>query len=238
MLPKVLVCCPTAKSKDYCFEDWLENALNFTYPNYEIAMFDNTNDNGESASDKNKIFSLTSNINDVKFNATKSNVNNSHSVIERMCISHNDCRDYMLKNDFDYMLHLESDVMPESDIIECLMFHKKRVVGGLYFTDEGVYRKVMIQQGIDVGFNVIVSRNFVAKEDIHFVDGSLKIVASVGLGCVLIHKSVFKNIAFRFDRKLDKFPDSYFAEDCLRNGFLIYADTSKIARHDNNIWIM
>ena len=34
----------------------------------------------------------------------------------------------MLENEFEYMLHLESDVFPEPDIIESLLFHKKKIV--------------------------------------------------------------------------------------------------------------
>lgn len=234
-LPKVLVCCPTAKSKNYCFEEWVCNVMDFTYPNFEIVMYDNTNKNGENAKilrhKYERIFGLN------KFKAKQSKISNNMSILEKMCISHNDCREYLLNSDCEYMLHLESDVIPEVDIIESLMFHKKKVVGGVYYTDEGLYRKAMIQQMIDVGFGITISKNFGAKEDIYFIDGSLKKVASVGLGCVLIHRSVFNKIKFRFEKNVEKYPDSYFSEDCFRNGIGIYLDTSKIAIHKNQIWL-
>ena len=44
--PKVLISCPTAVVKNYCFEAWLKNVMNFTYPNYQVYLCDNTNDEG------------------------------------------------------------------------------------------------------------------------------------------------------------------------------------------------
>ena len=48
-LPKILICSPTANVKNYCFDEWLDNVMNFTYPNFEVRLYDNTNDNGSNA---------------------------------------------------------------------------------------------------------------------------------------------------------------------------------------------
>jgi hypothetical protein len=68
------------------------------------------------------------------------------------------------------------------------------------------------------------------------MDGTLKQVAHIGLGCVLIKTLVFNKIQFRFVAKEGFHPDTYFAEDCFRNKIPIYADTSCIARHENKAW--
>ena len=237
MFPKVLICCPTAKAKNYCFKEWATNVVQFTYPNYDVVMFDNTDDDGTNAKNLNIEFKALFSDIDIDFKVIHSKVKNIASTIERMCISHNDCRDYILNNEYDYMLHLESDVIPEQDIIESLLIHNKQVIGGLYYIDEGAHRKIMVQQMIDVGFGIVTSTNFSTKEDVYFIDGNVKRVASVGLGCVLIHKSVFKKIKFRFQKNVDKHPDSYFSEDCLLHSIPIYAETSKIASHENTLWI-
>ena len=46
MLPKILIAAPTAKAKDYCFEEWLDHVMGFTYPLFDVKLFDNTLDNG------------------------------------------------------------------------------------------------------------------------------------------------------------------------------------------------
>jgi hypothetical protein len=241
--PKVLVCCPTASVKNYCFEDWIENVMKFKYPNFEVAIFDNTNDGGENASFLKRVFKekfgyLENNV--IPFHCENSLLKNmvvSDGVMHDMCLSHNDCRDYMIKGNFDYMLHLESDVFPNSLVIENLMAHKKMVTSGLYYTDEGVFRKPMIQESFDSGFGVVLSRNFKAGEDFMIMENGLLKVPASGLGCSLIHRSVFKEIKFTFDKNYDKFPDSFFAESCARVGIDIYLDTACLASHVNEIWI-
>jgi hypothetical protein len=236
--PRVLVAAPTASVKKYCFDEWLENILDFTYPNFNVLLFDNTNDDGEFASYMNDLYKSRYGYSD-KFLATNSLVINNSlatNVIEKMCLSHNDCREYALFHNYDYLLHLESDIFPEKDIIQNLMFHKKDVVGSIYYRDEGLYRKPMLQMSFEPIKGHIKSLNFETNEDLTFLNGQLKRVAHVGLGCILLSKKVLKKIQFRFEKNVDMHPDTFFAEDCFRKGFSIFAETSSICRHENQAW--
>jgi hypothetical protein len=238
-LPKILVCSPTAKAKNYCFDDWLDNVMSFTYPNFDVRLFDNTNDKGLNAKRLNDIYKNKYGY-DKKFFAYNSlvlnNVKKMDSVIEKMAMSHNDCVVYANFGNYDYILHLESDVFPDKHIIQRLLEHNKLVVGGIYYRDEGKGRKPMLQRRVNVINSHIISMNFDKHEDIHFMDGTLKQIAHVGLGCVLIKTNVFSKIKFRFIKNQSMHPDTYFAEDCFRNNIKIYADTSCIARHENQAW--
>ena len=234
---KVLVCCPTAAVKNYCSEDWIDNVMNFKYPNFQIFMVDNTIDGGANAKYLNDMFNAKYGVKN-KFLAIHSNTDAIPSVINRMAISHNLCSRYALQNNYTRILHLESDVFPPADIIESLMVHNKMVIGGLYFRDEGIRRKIMLQRYCfpsDSLFN-IRAINFKPFEELGFIDGCVKQVASVGLGCVLIRSLVLKKIPFRFVPGESFHPDSYFSEDCFRAGIKIFADTSKICEHRNVKW--
>jgi hypothetical protein len=234
--PRVLVCCPTADVKNYAFEKWITNVMNFRYSNFEVRLLDNSDDglNSKFLNDwYERLFFEKAGDKFEAINCSKK----SKNVIEKLCVSHNDCRDYMLSKDYDYMLHLESDIMPDIDIIESLMFHQKRVVGCVYHTDEGLHRKAMLQRPIHFGNNTFSSMNFSANEELFFMDGTLKKITAMGLGCMLIKRNVMEKIKFRFIEEIDNFPDSYFAEDCTRNGINIYADTSKLATHENTLWL-
>ena len=134
------------------------------------------------------------------------------------------------------MLHLETDIFPPLDVIENLLAKDKKVIGGLYDIDEGKYRFTMAQKHIYSAFHVISCVNFVTGDEISFVDGTIKPISSIGLGCVLIHNSVFKTIPFRFVKNKNVHPDSYFSEDCFTKKIKIYADTSIYCRHDNKAW--
>ena len=38
-LPKVLICAPQHESKNYCWETWINNVNNFTYPKDRLEIF-------------------------------------------------------------------------------------------------------------------------------------------------------------------------------------------------------
>jgi len=244
--PLIIVCAPTAKAKNYCFEEWLANVMSFTYPNFIVRLFDNTNDGGNNAKHLNAIF--TQNYGPEKedeilkfkaFNSLQYNkVKNTSGVVESMCISHNDCIDMAKQVGVNFILHLETDVFPPRDVIERLLWSRKMVCGAVYYRDEGIARKPMLQTRLFRSPNNIGSMNLNTLEEINTLDGTVKEFASVGLGCVLIHVPIFEKIGkFRFDKKRpDTHPDTFFSEDCFKHGINIFADTSIICRHDNRRW--
>ena len=241
--PRVLIASPTAKAKNYCFTDWIDNVMQFKYPNFDVRLFDNTQDGGKNAKYLNDVFESRYGVSDFygKFHAHNSmelrGIKGSESLIERMAMSHNDCRGYAMNNGYDYLLHLESDVMPQHDVIEQLMSRGKKVVGAMFYRDEGRHRCLMVQRRIFCTPHNIKMLNYVANEELNLLDGNIKDVASVGLGCVLIDvRKVFSKIEFRHVDGVNMHPDSYFSEDCFRNKIPIFVDTNCIARHDNRQW--
>ncbi len=237
--PKILVAAPTSSAKHYCFPDWLDNALKIVYPNFKIVLFDNTMDNGESVKYHNDYYKKKYGKNADQFECIKSDTTGlESSLIARICRSHNDVRDYAIKNNYAYLFHLESDVIPKVNFLQELLLHKKDVAGALYFRDEGRFRRLMVQIRVFRSKHNIFNANFDAQDDVFFIDGTLKPVAHIGLGCVLIKIDVLKKIAFRFDPRIHAYPDSFFAEDLFRNKIKIWADTSLIAEHRNKNWFV
>ena len=43
--PRILVGCPTADVKDYCLEKYIKAVKSLTYPNYDVLIVDNSEDN-------------------------------------------------------------------------------------------------------------------------------------------------------------------------------------------------
>ena len=236
--PKVLVAAPQAAAKKYAFERFIDNVMQFTYPNFEIKLFDNTDDQGAFTGYMND-YVLKNHGQNAKFEALHSlsmHKMKSDSVIEKMARSHNDCRDFTLRLKYDFLLHLETDLFPQHDIIEQLMFHQLQAVSALYYVDNGIYRKPMIQRTIKLAPRFLSSKNFMANEDLCFCDGTVKKVAHAGLGCILLHRSVFEKINFRHIEGVNNHPDTYFAEDCAEHKIPIYLDTSIVVEHENSPW--
>lgn len=235
-LPKVLVCCPTSIDKDYCFVDWIENVSNFTYPNFSVFLADNSRGGGYSKAIKKYVkdnYVMDFNCKHLEYEGNRPN------LMQRIADSHELCRVTAKKGKFDYILHLESDVFPEHSVIEKLLWHNKDVVGSLYYTSFGNDRKLVVQELIPLTPNPedIVSINLEPYEDLRFIDGSVKQVGHVGLGCVLISANVLHGVHFRVDKNYPNHSaDSFFANDCYDKGIKIYADTSLIAKHENKKW--
>ena len=237
---KVLVACPTAAAKNYCFKEWIDNIMNFTYPNFDIRLFDNTDDNGANANYLNE-YVKTEYVNiGNKFFAENTLVKHnikSTSIIAKMCVSHNDCRTYALDNEYDYLLHLESDIFPPLDVIERLMFRQKNIVAGLYWIGEGLYRKAMVTESIKLS-DYCYSAHYLTPDigEIRLLNGELQLASQVGLGCVLISKKALERVPFRYEVDGKCHPDTYWSQDCAEMKIPIHLDSSVVCRHENRMW--
>jgi hypothetical protein len=239
LFPKVLIASPTSKSKDYCFDEWIDNVFSFKYPNYDVVVFDNTSDGGSYSNQLNERVCGKYGKNRIKFkayNSLKIHGVDVNSIHMKLTMSHNDCRDFFLGKDYQYMLHLESDVFPPKDVIERLIFHNKHIVGAGYHIYDGKKRTLLVYNHLELAPNRIMSKVSTTDDDILLMNGDCISVAQVGLGCTLLSRFVLQKISFRFEPEESAFPDTYFTEDCHQIGVGVFCDTSFICRHENRTW--
>lgn len=223
MYPKVLIGCPQSDKKAYCFDSWLQNVRSFTYPACMLHVSDNS---------ETKDFSKYMESEGVSVNYMKPR---GKSEVERIADSHNDIRTFALANQFDWLLHLESDIFPPAHIIEHLLAAHKSVIGALYHISHGYGSYLMVQEVEENTSEFFRNTGNPGKSVLDILDGGIHQVYHVGLGCVLIHRGVLERIKFRSERDVDAHPDSFFAADCYngRPRIDIFADTSIICRHRN-----
>lgn len=223
-MKKVLIASPTADVKSYCFDSWLQRVKNLTYGNYDIHIVDNS-ENRDYYSDLKQRYKGDITIERV---SPKQYPSFKHTL----AMSHEKCRQKAIREGYDYLFHLESDIFPPVDVIEQLMSHNKSIVGGLYHIELGEQSKLMIQE-IE-GFGMVHRETFNLDEtDLSFVDGELKRVFSCGLGCILMKTSAIKDIPFRYESGAPVHPDSFFFGDLNQAGKFVFADTSVFCEHDN-----
>ena len=120
MLPKILIAAPQHESKNYCWEEWSERIKSLTYSNYDVFIADNS---------PSKL-----NLKKIKKAGFKADhvVQNKKGLLYTIRDSHNVCREFALKNNYDYMLHIDTDLIPPFDVIERLLSHNRTVIGGIY----------------------------------------------------------------------------------------------------------
>lgn len=222
---KVLVAAPISSVKQYCILDWMNHISNLSYENYDILLVDNSQSNGWHLQYKLEF----PKINFLYFNPKGLD---SQAFI---AACQEKFRKYAYLNDYDYIISIECDVFPPLDIIERLLSHNKPIVGGIYSWGFNEKRQPLIQvsEYFDTHFE---TRNLDFDEAMMFCDGSLKQVHHIGLGCLLIHRNIFKKIPFRYVENDSNHSDSWFAFDCSLKGINIYADTSILCRHENQSW--
>lgn len=108
---KVLVACPTFDGKGYCFQEWIDNVKNLTYPNYDILVVDNskTEDYYNKYKDQIPMKHLT-------FGADEKD-----DGMYRTCKSMAEIQRRFLKSDYTHWMNIEADVIPDKDVIEKLL---------------------------------------------------------------------------------------------------------------------
>jgi len=221
--PRVLVGCPTSDYKAYCLDQYIEAVKSLTYPNYDILMVDN--------SETDEYYKR---IKKLGIPAARSGF--EKKARDRIVLSRNMLREKAIKENYDYFLSLEQDVIPPRDIIEKLMSHKKDVVAGVYFLMNPYFDEHKLRTSIWTNYNPETKQMFRVKNEFVLSNKVLLDIHATGLGCILISRKALEKIKFRYDKKTEGFDDMFFCKDARDSGFKLYADTGVICKHLTKDW--
>ncbi|MBU2634271.1 MAG: hypothetical protein KJ674_03420 [Nanoarchaeota archaeon] len=209
---KILVGCPTSSLKEYSLDNYLEGLKNLE-GDFDVFLVDNSKDGVYYNKLKDKGVNV---IKGEYFESARDRVINSRNILRKK----------VLDEGYDYFLSLEQDVVAPRDVIERLLKHGKKIVSALYFYlgDDGKTLLPMVW--------IHHEGKFARRLDIDEVmDGKLIEAITCGLGCVLIHKDVLKNIKFRYVKEKPGWDDIWFSEDAREKGFKVFVDTSIKCKH-------
>ena len=221
---KVLVGTPICDKKMYCWREYVKAVKAIRVP------------------DKNTIghvliVDTSDEIDAVKFEAHDENFMYQQiqmlKSMDKVVAARNTIFDYANKNNYDYVLFIDSDVIAPENTMKRLMSHKKEVVGGFYpiLTEHGLpipCAKLSVMDDGDVAPRFIDFPANLLNDQVHPVD-------IIGLGCCLIHKNIFSKFKFRCERgkygDLLRSEDWCFCEDLQKSGVAINFDTGLSAKH-------
>lgn len=224
--PKILLTTPTSKYKDYCIKQWINKIKNLTYPNYDIFIIDNSTD--KNYHKKIKKYGIK-----CIHHRPYKEVN-----LRKLCAECNEIgRKYAIENNYDYMFILESDVFPPKNIIELLLKPNKKVIGACYCI--GWLEKTLLNMEIEQFVCKSHALKSVLSSDdaFWFIDGKIKRAFGFGLGCILIHKEIFRKIPFHIKKGNENFADYNFHEDCFLNNIPTYLHTGVFCEHKQGDWL-
>jgi hypothetical protein len=219
---KILIASPTSKHKDYCFKGWSAHLKKLTYQ-ADILLVDNTKDSGQYAKTV-----LSKHFKTIHIDWKQED--NLYSIITK---SQNIIRNYTLYYRYEFLFLLESDQMPNYNVIEYLLSLNKRVCSLPYFTYTAFQSKVLQFDTEDFGQ---IRQGHSMNLDKSFLnwDGITKPKMQPGLGCILIHRSVLEKIKFRCDT--DHASDTFFHEDLNKLGIQCYCSELYFSEHHNSNW--
>lgn len=226
--PKVLIAAPQHSSKMYAWNRYYKKIKELTYPNYEVFLVDNS-DTSEN----------TNVISSYGINCKHLPPQENEDVLSRIARSHEECRRHFLDGDFEYMLHLETDVIPPLDVIERLMQKRKSAVSAVYDIGTGFETRAMIQPiAMFEHGNIVADRDVqeLGRMETVFIDGSTKKCFGFGLGCVLMTREVVQMIPFRHDPHVFASADSFWANDMFASNVPVYVATDVYCDHYNRAW--
>jgi len=225
--PKVLLATPTAKAKDYCLNDWASYVKGLTYPNLDILIIDNSKETDYYKTIQKKGLPV------IHIDRQP-----GEEIRSFMCRCNNIARDKVLNEGYDFMFSLESDIFHAPNVIEHLMSYRKNVVGISYFIQHTYQSRLIPFEKENFGY-LSVTQTSPPDRAFLMADGRIRQTYQIGLGCLLIHRSVLEKIKFRFDPndgELKANADVYFHIDCMNAGIPVFCDWSTFAFHQNGNW--
>lgn len=221
---RVLVGCPTHKTKEYCLKAFAEavNKLKtdetFTY---DVLLVDNTA--GDQYLEKIRQHGL--NVIKGPWRTT---------ARERIMASRNVLRKITLEQGYDYFFSLEQDVVPQPGTLLRMMQHVSKRPTAIKILTSVVYNTqpygkesrwlpmLYVQHPVDEEGLWYVSEESLQKEE-------LKGVVATHLACTLVHRDVLDLIEFRLIGTTNDY--MAFSKDANEYGVRIVVDTSIRPEH-------
>lgn len=135
----------------------------------------------------------------------------------------NKARGFFLRENYDAMFVVESDMLPPYDALERLAMVDADVAGGLYvMRQSSKATNAMVYDPSDSCNLTAIPLNELRDKELIRANG-------VSMGCVLIGREVLKAIQFHAELPLP--PDSPFMRDCNTAGFKTVVDASVMCGH-------
>ena len=216
--PKILVGAPVCNHYDYCLDRYLEALKSFDYPNYDIFLVDNSDD--ETFYQKLKFLGIPI-------------IRKGHdepSIKMKMILGRNHLREKTLQEGYDYFFNLDQDVIPPRDTLKKLVATGKKVITGIYYNSFKVgdnwgenpilYRELtqeekeeigkkgkdwLKQENFDLysrldGNNWDYSKTYIELKAEDVQGEKLLEISACGTGCIMIHRDILEKLDFKFNQ--------------------------------------
>ena len=241
--PKILVASPTYEGMRYCEKEFIQSITNLEYSNYDILIVDNSENDNYFYYLKETYPKLTM-IRDQS---------NEKDKMMRLVHSRNLILGYAVKNNYDYILMMDCDVIPPKNIIQELLLCGKDITSGIYYNYFVVDGKTKY---MPVAWTALTEKEFedikqkiqlpdfiTSSEDLkaHLTQeevSSDKLIEVIipSAGCMLISKKVFEKVKYGVldtskQGGVRTTDDVYFSLEAKKHRFKAYCNTKVKCEH-------
>ena len=222
--PKVLVAIPTYEGKDYIFHENFKCIKALQYPNWDYIYIDNSP-------------TMDYYLKLRRRGAKVAHVPRGSNSRQALCNSQNYARKKCLDEGYDFLMFIESDLLPPPESIQRLVNHDQRIVGAVYYIGHEVKVPCIFFKYFDETKNSYATRLISLKEVPTFLFKGLQKVHGMGLGCTLIRRDLVERFPFWHDERFDnKHSDVYFYMELENTGISVAADSDFIVPHFPSKW--
>jgi len=205
---KVLIVTPIDERKYYCFSDYMAGVL---AQNADILLID-TSANGFY---KDKIGDRI---------LYKRMRYIPKQFMDRVVKARNMGSEYAIKNNYDAVFWVDSDIILEPGTLDRLAGYNLQVVAGVYKSIDGRYVH-----------NVFEENKLIVMKEKHLNKGLIDAV-HIGFGCTFTNIELLKKVKFRCEREknglIKKGEDYCFGVDCYtEHGIIPKVDTGLVVKH-------
>lgn len=225
--PKVLVASPTYDGKDYIFAQHFDAIKKLNYPNFDYVYIDNSKGSSYTRLLRER-------------GARVVHVPRGSNSRQALCNAQNWAREKCLREGYDYLMFIESDLIPFPDAISRLVSYGIPVVGATYYLhDHNANLDIpcifFTEYKPEIGSTG--TRLITLQEVQGFLNTGLRRVHGLGLGCTLFRRDIIERFSFWYDERFDnKHSDVYYYMDLHNNGIPVYVDTNYIIPHFPSRW--
>jgi len=229
-LPRVLTFTVIYDGKDYCAEEFFENAQKFTYKYNEHIIIDNS----AGLDYYNKLKERYEPLGFKVYHTERGN-----TTREALTRSQNFARKLFLEGEYDYLFSLESDIFPKANILDVLVSHNLDVVGALYmlgFKHDHTRTPCIMLDHYKEATNTWGTRILQKQEFMDYMNKGVKEVAAGGMGATLMYREVVEKVAYTYIPGHRAHSDVFWCNDARKAGYLICVDTNVLCDHKNSDW--
>lgn len=220
---KILIGVVTAKIKDYCWSDFKSQLKRFEKKGFDVYIVDNSPMQVSRG-----------------FKSKWIKPSEIPQITTRNCM--NEIRDYFLKNNYDRLLVLESDVFITDEALDYLLQMKGDVNSYTYpMRLERFNKYSLCVQGTKGSSSLMItpedSQLLLNKGDIRLGEYKLNdtTITHCGYGCTIINRNVLEQVRFKTFKSGNKYPypDSFFHFEVNKLGFVNMLNTDYLCEHRN-----